>query len=82
MPLYYFDIEDQDDLSRDDTGIDCTSRDAIRNAAVDALPDLARDLILGDEHHTIVVLVRDEAGRKIYRASLTVDAAWLDGPER
>jgi hypothetical protein len=41
---------------------------------MEALPDLAKDFKAGDEQRTIVVTVRDEVGKSLFRASLTLDA--------
>lgn len=78
MPLYFFDIQDQEKVSRDDIGIECGTCEAVRDAAIEALPDLARDLRSDVERHSIIVLVRDEAGKNVFRASLTLDASLPD----
>ena len=78
MPLYFFDIQDREKLSHDDIGIECGTREAVRDAAIEALPDLAKDLRPDVQRHSIIVSVRDEAGKNVFRASLTLDAGWPD----
>ncbi len=78
MPLYFFDIKDQDRFSEDDIGIECEPREDVRDAVIEALPDFARDLRLENSDNTITVTVRDEAGKIVFHASLTLNAGWLD----
>ena len=78
MPRFFFDIQDQGSSSVDDLGIECATRSDARIAAIDALPDVARDALPDGDHHIITVTVRDEAHRTIFRASLTLEADWLD----
>ena len=43
MPRYFFDIHDGKDLTVDQTGLQCESEKDVRNEAIKALPDLAKD---------------------------------------
>lgn len=78
MPLYFFDVENQDILSEDDVGIECQSRNELRNIAIKALTEIANSAFPDGDHHIITVTVRDETGKPIFRASLRLDAGWLD----
>jgi hypothetical protein len=78
MAHYFFDIQDRDEFIEDDVGIECPTREAVRDAAIDALPDMARGVKPEGKPHTIVVTARDETGAQVYRASLTMEAGWLD----
>ncbi|WP_376768057.1 DUF6894 family protein [Jiella pacifica] len=78
MPRFFFGIQDQDRSSIDDLGVECATRSDVRTAAIDALPDVARDVLPDGDHHVVTVTVRDEAHRTIFRASLTLEAGWLD----
>ncbi|HEV7436258.1 MAG TPA: hypothetical protein VGO22_15515 [Pseudorhizobium sp.] len=78
MPLYFFDIQDPEKFDQDDIGIECETPETVREAAIEALPGLAKDLKLGVQHHWIAVIARDETGKSLFRASLTLDAGWLD----
>jgi hypothetical protein len=77
MPRYYFDVDDGTGLTLDPHGIECGSLDAMRYAAVDALPDIARDELPDGDNRTMTVKVRDLAGKYLLEASLTVNVRWL-----
>ena len=77
MPKYYFDTYDGNHASIDDVGIDCESGDQIRDRALDALPDIARDEIPNGPERLFWVKVRDEGGRFVFEATLTLDSHWL-----
>ncbi|WP_370875539.1 DUF6894 family protein [Methylobacterium amylolyticum] len=44
MPRYFFDIHDSGS-TRDDVGTECADLDAVRQQAMRALPDIAREEI-------------------------------------
>ncbi|MEN3792613.1 hypothetical protein [Fulvimarina sp. MAC3] len=77
MPTFYFDVEDDRTLHRDETGIECDSSDAIQKFAIEALPTIASERVLEASAHTIAILVRDEAGAYVFRAEMTLTAGWL-----
>lgn len=77
MPTFYFDIEDETSLYRDETGVACDSSEAIRNFAVEALPAIASERLSDAGRHTIAILVRDEDGAYVFRAAMTLTASWL-----
>lgn len=77
MPRYYFDVDDGTGFILDSYGIECGSLDAMRYAAVDALPDIARDELPDGDHRTMTVKVRDVGGQYLLEATLTVDVRWL-----
>jgi hypothetical protein len=54
----------------------------MRYAAVDALPDIARDELPDGDNRTMTVKVRDLAGKYLLEASLTVNVRWLGTLER
>ncbi|MFT8246337.1 DUF6894 family protein [Roseomonas sp. BN140053] len=54
-----------------------THRDACREAMA-LLPDLARHLPPTDVGRDLYAVVRDEAGREFFRATLSLEGAWLD----
>lgn len=78
MPLYFFDVQDQDEFSRDDVGVECSSPEVVRRIAIEALPDIAKSVLPDGDHHVITVTVRDESGKSVFEASLTLKAGWLD----
>ncbi len=77
MPLYFFDIHNGGP-TRDDIGTECTDLEAVRQQAIRALPDIAREEIPADgDQRTFTVLVTDEDGRSVYSATLNFTGLWL-----
>ncbi|MCE7029658.1 DUF6894 family protein [Jiella avicenniae] len=78
MPHHYFDVTDEDRFFRDETGLPCPDEAAVRDAAIRALPTMARDVMPDGDAHQIAVRVRDGDGRYVSEASLTLTAGSLD----
>lgn len=77
MPRYFFDIHNGGPR-RDDTGTECADLDAVRRAALQFLPDLAREEIPKDgDRRTFTVLVTYEDGHPVYSATLNYTGLWL-----
>ena len=76
MPIFYFDIYDNGQLSRDDHGFDLETVAEARDQAIGLLPNLARDELPDGEHHSFVCVVRDAANAQLYRASLIFEGLW------
>ena len=76
MPRYYFDVDDGQALTVDLDGIECSSMDELRFAAIDGLPDLARDQMPNGDHTKMVVKVRNADGNYLFEASLTLSVKW------
>ena len=79
MPKFYFDTFDGDMTSVDTEGIECSSRRVVQDHAIDALPDMARELLPDGPCRTFRVEVRDDGGAVVFRATLELRSAWLDG---
>ena len=79
LPKFYFDTFDGDKTAIDADGIDCVSRRIVQDRAVDALPDMARELLPDGPNRTFRVEVRDDGGSIVFRATLELNSAWLDG---
>lgn len=77
MPRYYFDVQDQNKVTADDVGIECETPDDVRKTAIGALPGIAADALPDGDRHVLAVLVRDESGKKVFEASLTLEARWV-----
>ncbi len=71
MPLYYFDVTDDDGLHRDDLGVELDSFDDARAQAQALLPALAREQFPKGDYHIIRCDVRDASGSVVYWGSLT-----------
>ena len=73
MPRYYFDEYDGDTVMQDDEGLELDGIEAARAEARKALPDIARDVLPEDgDRRTMVVKVRDEAGKVVITATLSL----------
>ena len=71
MPRFYIDTSDQEHFVRDEDGYEFPDVEAAKNAAVDALPDMARDELPDGEGRTFIAVVRDEQGRTLVQATMT-----------
>ena len=76
MPRYFIDISNGG-LTRDDVGPDFPNAHAARDAAIKVLPDVAQEEIGEGQSREVLVLMRDEVGRALFTASLTLSAKWL-----
>jgi hypothetical protein len=75
---YYFDTDNDDRVLRDEAGQDCASLESMRDVALRALPDLARDDLPNGDRRVFTVKVRDESGRYVLQATLSLIATWLN----
>ena len=78
MPKFYFDTFDGDRTSVDSDGLECSSRQVVQHRAIDALPDMAREILPDGLSHTFRVEVRDDGGNIVFRATLELQSGWLD----
>lgn len=72
MPLFFIDTSDEDRFVRDETGHDFEDVEAAKAAAVDALPDMARDTLPDGDARTFLAVVRGADGGALLQASLTL----------
>lgn len=77
MSRYYFDINDGHDFTRDDDGMVCDTLEQLGYQAVDVLPDIVREELPDGPRRTFSVKVRNDRGRYVFRASLTLASAWI-----
>ena len=77
MPRFYFDIADGENSVRDTDGIDLSGLDEARKEALRVLPDVAREVMPDGDNRNIVARVRDESGRFVFQATLSLTAEWL-----
>ncbi len=78
MPHYFIDAQFGDFDHRDEEGHVLPDDEAARKAALQALPDMARDAMPAGDNDTFTVTVRDERGL-VYEATLTLRGRWLIG---
>lgn len=76
MPRFFFHTSDGDVAITDDEGLDLRDAEAAREAALDALPDMARQKLPDGDHRKFEVVVEDETGKRIYEASLELNGRW------
>jgi hypothetical protein len=79
MPRFFVDVHDGDAQVRDEDGQEFANLKAVRRDAVLALSELARGLprAAGDQHD-IIVGVRDETGKSVLTATLSLVVRWAD----
>jgi hypothetical protein len=70
MPLYYFDVRDDQSFVPDDTGLEFGTLDEAKAEAARALVDIARDRVPGPDRLVFVVEVRDEKKHLLLEARL------------
>ena len=78
MPRYYLDLYHGDGLTVDDEGQVFETRARLRREAIRILPDVLRDEMFEGDRPEIMVKVRDESGRHIFEASLTLNSGWSE----
>ncbi|PZN95348.1 MAG: hypothetical protein DCF30_19095 [Hyphomicrobiales bacterium] len=78
MPRYFIDSSDGTFSHIDSEGIELAGDDAARYLALDALPDMVREVLPDGDRREFAVCVRDAFGKVIYSASLTLAGAWRD----
>ena len=72
MPRYYFDFSNGHDRSIDTVGLDLADHDAACREAVRTLPELLRDGDSGERPGELEFQVRDEGGRPVLQARLSL----------
>ena len=80
MPRFFIDTSDGDLSLHDEDGYDLPTVQAARDAAVDALPDMARDKLPDGERRAFRAAVRGEDGQLLYTASLSFVGEWQFTP--
>jgi hypothetical protein len=81
MPRYYFDFTDGTKDVRDEIGLNFESLKEARDAAIKLLPDVAHEKLPDGDQHVFSVRIRDEAGRYLFFATLSLIAQDLAQPE-
>ena len=76
MPIFFIDTSDGDFFDRDERGRDYADVDSARDAAVDSLPDMARELLPDGDRRLFLAVVRDDNGRILVKATLTLEVVW------
>ena len=77
MPRFYIDTSDQERFVRDQEGYEFADVQAAKNAAVDALPDMARDELPDGDNRTFTAVVRDDQDRTLVQATMSFSVTWM-----
>lgn len=77
MLRYYFYTQDGDFSAGDDEGVECANMDEAGALAVKALPDMARDVLPDGDRRDFIIEVRDETGKPVLRATLSLNVEHL-----
>ncbi len=78
MPRFFFDIHDGTSQTRDEEGHDFINASVACEQAVGVLPDIARDTLPIYSQHQFVTQMRDESGKIIFTATLSLMTKWLE----
>lgn len=82
MPRFFFDTYDGEHVLSDIDGIEFAALEDVREAAVRALPDIARDRVPAGNAMEMWVKVRDTANQPVFEAFLTFSSRWTTPDER
>lgn len=77
MARFFFDSVKNGRSFSDDEGSELADAEAARLAALEFLPELLQHRPPLRDGSTYEVSVRNDAGRSIYRASLTISGGWI-----
>ena len=77
MPRFFIDTSDQDMFVRDERGHECVDVEAAKAAAIDALPDMAREKLPDGDARTFLAVIRGENGQTLLQASLQLQVTSL-----
>ena len=76
MPRFFFDTDDDSFAVKDEIGVDCPDKESARRAALACLPNMAHDVMPNGDKRRFRVSVRNEHGKEIYVAALTLEGVW------
>ncbi len=80
MARFYFDIDDGEQFEPDEQGEECGDAQAARDMALRVVTDIAREKLPDGSRRDLVAHVRDETGRVLLRATLSLTAEWVEPP--
>ena len=78
MALYFFDIDDGEEFTRDMFGVECMSREDVSRQATGGLAEVAQEEIPDGNQRLFRVRVRNEEGQYVFEASLDLRSKWID----
>lgn len=78
MPKYFIDTDDGQLEIEDTEGYQFTNDEEARKAAIAHLPDIAADVLPDGDFRTMKIVLRNEHGQAIYKASLSLHGEWVN----
>ncbi len=82
MTSFFFDIDDGERQDHDDVGQELPDLKAARKAAIDVLPDIARDVLPDGDRRDFVTVIRTESDEVVFRAKLSLVAEWVSANDQ
>lgn len=82
MPRFFFDTYDGEQMLSDVDGVEFAEVEEVREAAVKALPGIARDRLPDGDDMEMWVKVRDADNRPVFEAFLKFSSKWTMRPGR
>jgi hypothetical protein len=73
VPRFYFDIRDNDKLTRDEDGVELDGVDAARREAAQTVAQMGKDVLPGTVHWELAIEVRNDRPEPLLRAALVFD---------
>ncbi|CAO4151909.1 DUF6894 family protein [Methylorubrum extorquens] len=80
MPLYFFDVCDEQLTARDEDGTVCADMRAVSETALRILTSIGAEEPLQAGQIKLSTTVRDEAGCTVYTAALHIIGSFLQAP--
>jgi len=77
VPRYYFDVQDGNTCHIDDVGDVLDGLETALQEAMGLLSELAQQILPNGKDRALVSTVRDEDGKDVYKATLTLTGAKL-----
>ncbi len=79
MSHYFIDLHDGANYVKDTVGFDLADEDAVRNKLVRIMAKIAQGLTPDPDRQDYLALVRDDTGRLLFRAHLSLDIERVEG---
>ncbi|WP_328518496.1 DUF6894 family protein [Pararhizobium qamdonense] len=78
MSRYFFDLHNGDGATRDEQGLELSTRASVTREVTRILLDVVQDEIGDQPNGAVSVVVRDDKGRAVSMANLTFSNSWFE----
>ncbi|WP_426124861.1 DUF6894 family protein [Pararhizobium sp. PWRC1-1] len=78
MSRYFFDLHNGDGATRDEDGLELSTRESVTREVSRILLDVVQDEIGEQPNGAVSVVVRDDKGRAVSMANLTFSNSWFE----